>query len=449
MDKIILTFWLVIIITQTLSAQVSKTVNVTNAGSLSYILSSDVTTVTDLTITGNIDTRDFKTMRDDMPNLSVLDISKATIVDYFGTGGTSNNTTVFLRNAIPESAFDEKQTLRTILMPPSTVSIGTSAFESCNGLASITIPNSVTKIGIRAFRGCNRLASINIPNSVTSIEPLAFDQCYALTSVTIGNSVTTIGESAFSRCKKLTSVNIPSLVKSIGRNAFYECIKLTSIIIPNSVTSIGQFAFCMCTSLTSITIPDSIKSIEDGTFQDCSGLVSVVLPDLVEYINSFTFNGCTSLTSITIPNSVKTIGHQAFQQCTGLKDVYVSWQTPINTYSMYGPVFYGITYSNVFLHVPAAGTESEYKAAYERQNFNITTATSITQSSIAQSIVVYSTDGKFCISTPRSISVAVYTFTGVKVFEKQLEVGVNVLNGMPSGAFLVTFPDRSAVKVVF
>ena len=188
------------------------------------------------------------------------------------------------------------------------VRIWDSAFYERSTLTSIIIPNSVTYIGERAFRGCSGLTSITIPNSVTSIEHDTFYQCSGLTSINIPNSVTSIGNEAFCGCDGLTSIIIPSSVTSIGNMVIYGCDNLTSITIdvgnehydsrnncnaiietssntliagcknttiPNSVTSIGDGAFYFCSSLTSITIPTSVTNIGEDAFRGCSGLTSI------------------------------------------------------------------------------------------------------------------------------------------------------------------------------
>ena len=60
-------------------------------------------------------------------------------------------------------------------------SIGEGAFEDCESLKSIVIPNSVTSIGKRAFSYCSSLTSIVIPDGVTSIGEVAFEGCKSLT----------------------------------------------------------------------------------------------------------------------------------------------------------------------------------------------------------------------------------------------------------------------------
>jgi len=88
-----------------INAAVPKTVNVTTAGTLRTLLTTtEMTSVTNLTVTGSIDARDFKFMRDGITNLAVLDISGVYVQAYSGAGGTSTATS-YPANEIPESAF--------------------------------------------------------------------------------------------------------------------------------------------------------------------------------------------------------------------------------------------------------------------------------------------------------------------------------------------------------
>jgi|GEM_PF-2140852 len=92
--------------------------------------------------------------------------------------------------------------------------------------AAVVIPDTiegrpVTIIGTRAFYMTNSLISVTIPDSVISLEEGAFQSCYSLSSVTIGNGVISIGQVVFDGCGALTSLTIPSSVKSLGRYALY------------------------------------------------------------------------------------------------------------------------------------------------------------------------------------------------------------------------------------
>ena len=188
----------------------------------------DPTTITNLTVTGIIDARDFVTMRDDMPQLAVVDLSAVTIAAYTGTGTSGIVGTTYPANEIPANAFNfngkAKTSLMSIAMPFSITSIGTSAFDGCTGLTgSLTIPSAVTYIGNYAFNGCTGLTgSLTIPSAVTSIGNYAFNGCKGLTgSLTIPSLVTSIGNNAFFFCSGLNgSLNLSSSVKTIGDNAF-------------------------------------------------------------------------------------------------------------------------------------------------------------------------------------------------------------------------------------
>lgn len=181
-------------------AQVSKSINVLTAGTLSSLLTAtEKTTVTNLTVTGNIDARDVKCMREEMTKVSALDISTVSIKAYSGLMGTSAFTSIYPANEMPEQSFYNTNTgngnikLKTINLPTSINSIGSSAFSYCNGNSILGYPG---------------LSSITIPSSVTKIGSYAFDHCSFLTYVIIGSSVTSIGNYAFNYCSSLKTVII-------------------------------------------------------------------------------------------------------------------------------------------------------------------------------------------------------------------------------------------------
>ena len=262
--------------------------------------------------------------------------------------------------SIGDYAFFSCSVLTSVTIPNSVSSIGQEAFCSCIGLTGVTIPNSVKSIGARAFNGCYNLLSVTIPNSVTNIiGGSAFWGCYRLTKITVasgnpnyssdsygvlfnkskteliqcpgafkGNykiqsTVANIGDWAFANCTGMTDVTIPNSVTNIGEGAFCSCTGLTGVTVPTSVTSIGIWAFSECTGLTSVTIPSSITSIEEGTFLRCTGLTSVTIPTSVTSIGQEAFSSCTSLTGVVIPNSVTSIGKGAFDGCTSLTSLTV------------------------------------------------------------------------------------------------------------------------------
>ena len=170
---------------------VSKTVNVSTPGTLLSLLTEDeLGQIQNMTITGTIDARDFRIIRDSLQALQTLDISGVNIATYQGTDGTySTISTVYPANATPQRAFYNSSTgmgkygLLSIKLPTSLTQIGRTTFGYCYGLNSVIIPSSVTTIGQSAFSSCTNLSSLNIPYGVTSIATQAFYNCSGLTSL--------------------------------------------------------------------------------------------------------------------------------------------------------------------------------------------------------------------------------------------------------------------------
>ena len=265
-------------ITSGIFAQVSKTVNLTTAGTLSTSLASnELTNIANLTITGTIDARDFVTMRDDMPLLAILDISRVTIAAYNGTGGTSNWMTDYPAHTIPENAFLNK------------------SWQGKISLTSIVFPVSLTAIGEYSFYSCSGLISLVIPSSVASIESYAFSLCKGLTAIAIPISVTSIGVQTFSHFNGLITVDPDNLNYSSSNGVLFnktqteliQCpvSKTGNYAIPLSVLSIGGYAFIGCSGLNSITIPASVIFIGGESFAGVNGLI-IVDPDNLNYSSS-------------------------------------------------------------------------------------------------------------------------------------------------------------------
>ena len=364
-------------------AQVSKTINVATAGRLSTLLTADEkTTVTNLTLSGNIDARDVKCMRDEITAMAVLDISAASIQEYIGSAGTSSTSSLFYpANEMPQHSFRNPNTvtgnvtLKTITLPAAITSIGSSAFSGCGGLSgSLILPNSVTSIGSSAFSYCSGLTGrLTIPNSVTSIGSSAFSYCRGLTgSLTIPNSVTSIEDLAFMGCSGLTG----------------------SLILPNSVTFIGDFVFYNCTGLTSsLTLPNSVTSIGNGSFLNCRGL-----------------------TNVTIGSGAITIGDYVFENCTGLQKISVTRSLPP---AIYSNTFKGVNKETTVLEIPIGSKAAYQIAPYWKEFFLFNeadmTGTNETVMSGHQ-VKVYAGHSAIVVEgTSSGETVSLYTLNGVQV----------------------------------
>jgi len=453
-------------------AQISKNINVITPGTLSTVLdSTELSSVTDLIVTGIIDARDFKTMRDSMPVLSKLDLSPVTIAGYTGPKGTDvYGGQVYLANTIPQLSFSKnisvgKTTLTKIILPNTATSIGYNAFTNCKVLTSVTIPNSITSIGGSTFGYCSGLSTITLPDNITSIGNFTFFGCTGLTTITIPNSVRTIGESAFQYCSKLTTIVIPSSVTSINANAFQSCTALTTITVPNSVTYVGDDAFgntnlfndqpdgiiyvgkCAYTYKGSTLISNSNITITDGTkqicycaFYNCSDMTSITIPNTVTSIGYKAFYKCWGLTAITIPNSVDSIGDYAFYACIGLKSMTINAVIPPVNTSYYS--FQSVA-DTIPLIVPQ-GSLNAYKTAFCWSYFkNIQEApTSITNVS-ATSYSIYSQERNILVDNATNLGIQIFDISGRKV-AKITKASQNEILTMPTaGVYVVKVGNRS------
>lgn len=230
------------------SKQTYWDVNVTcmpnTSGVEAAIGADNVSSIVSLKINGDINAYDIFVMRNNMPNLHILDLSNANIVatengyKYYGSSTTEDN-------VIGGSFFYNQNKLLKVKLPQTITSIKSSAFRSCVYLSDIEIHEGVNIIEGRAFYGCGHLKMINLPKSLERI-----------------------GEYAFYYCSDINSISIPS-VQGIERNAFENCIRITSIILPSNLSSIGSNAFDGCSGLSEITLPSALKYIGGGVFSGC------------------------------------------------------------------------------------------------------------------------------------------------------------------------------------
>lgn len=390
-------------------------VNVTPGG-LYNLVSKNAAAITKLTLSGNIDARDFKTMRDAMPALKYVDLSNAIIVTYTGTEGPSNfENKTYPANRIPDNAFSKayckgKISLEEFILPRSINSIGDFSFYGCSYLKKIDISASVINLGNLAFESCNALIYVDKANpNYSSIDGVLFDKnqtnfIHCPTSktgnYTIPSSVTSIKNFAFESCGKLSSITIPSSVTSIEEPAFRDCSasivveennskfsgndgvlfnkeqtaliccpisKKGSYIIPSSLSSIENWAFYHCSELTDISMAASISFIGNGAFNGCNKLTTITIPTSVIYIGEQTFYSCKGLLDLTIPLSTKSIGFGAFSNCNKLSSIHAYPISPIDLNSS-SDVFMNINKTTCTLYVPFS-TRDSYKEANQWKDF--------------------------------------------------------------------------------
>jgi hypothetical protein len=334
-----------------------------------------------VTLTGAVDARDFRILRDHLTNLVLLDLSSASIAAYQGREGTLGTDSLdYPATGIPDRAFYQP------LFPAPNVK-----------LASVFFPKQLTYIGNEAFRACEGLTVVSLPPSVESIGEASFRDCKNLTTPPWTSGLQRVASSAFRGCKSFTgSLTLPANISTVESYAFYDCTGLSALTLPNTVTAVGPYAFAACTGIQTLVVPNvhaaaegayptqsvqelsltgtidarDFRSMRDdfnqvrkvhldravisaytgseGTdvtllqypaatiptaaFQNRDGLLHVDLPTMLTSIGERAFYGCQSLESIYIAASVNNIGDKSFVRCAAPftvdpdNAVYADWQ---------------------------------------------------------------------------------------------------------------------------
>jgi hypothetical protein len=416
-------------------ATTSLTVS-SSAGGLSKAIATaggTLTTVTNLTVTGTIDARDFKMMRDTMTALTIADLSGATISAYTGTDGTADITSIaYSANVVPKNAFYYCTRFSSIKISSSVTSIGDFAFYFCKGLTSFSLP-LVSSIGVESFRNCTSLSSFTIPTTVTSIGEEAFRDCSGIASFTIPASVTVIGQEA---------ISTNSLITVDANNANYSSVD--NVLFNKTQTKLIQ---CPTVKTGSYTISSTVDSLGFHAFYECANLTSITIPSTVKYIAGLAFCDCTGLTSLSIPSSVTSIDYDAFRGCSNLTSIKAYSTTPIDLSKTYG-VFNDVDTVNCILYVPA-GSQSLYAAASQWKAFkNIQIVTSVFNAT-ASNVKVTIKNGTAIISgLTQGEYLAVYNLQGVTIYSQKVTSETVSVNLPGHGVYLVKVGSES-VKVVY
>jgi hypothetical protein len=411
----------------------AKTVTVTPNGLFGSLKKGEIQSVTNLVINGEMDARDFKFLRDSMPQLVLIDMSSVTIKSYFGFDGTIGYS-YYLANAIPPESFfiantgRSNPTLTLIRLPESCVAIGSTAFKNAVGLTSVSIPNKVTSIGAEAFYGC-----------------IGLDSLY------LGTSLTTIAQGAFYRCA-MKNLVLPNSLQIIEAEAFMESLRLTNLQIPNSVLYLGTLAFYTCPSLREVTLPNGLKVLDKSVFGLCRKLTKIMLPESLTSIGANAFSFCTSLTSITIPSQVTKIDVAAFQGCTNLSSIYAFPIKPVDlSAAIYDQVFASVDKIGCMLYVPS-GSKSLYASSLEWKDFTNIIEQNVSVDLEQSSILAISPNPvrkDFIISGLNGVAEVILTDLSGKVWLSTSVVGGESVraDAWPTGVYMLRIKTSEGIVV--
>ena len=213
-------------------------------------------------------------------------------------------------------------------------------------ITSIFFGDNVKHIPAYLCYRMDSLTSITIPNSVISVGKNAFSDCPSLEAIRLtAQSVEKFLKGKGNRILALNSYYWP-------RKLVIDDVETTDIVLPDGVDCIDTMSFFLCSSLTCINIPKSVKSIEYDAFYSCSSLTTINIPEGVKSIGPSVFSSCSSLSSITIPSSMVELGDNLFRHCTSLDTISCYAITPPTVKSSTFNDYNGETRYDAILYVP-------------------------------------------------------------------------------------------------
>ena len=278
-----------------------KTIDVKTAGTLSTLVGADKFNLTEIKVTGDINSSDILCLREmagrDKMNVETsgklvsLDLSGANIVaggDSYYKNSTTNLEFTTTANIISEYMFDHCK-LESFVFPATATAIEGGAFGSCYNLkGTLTIPDNITRIGNYAFEACVSLEHVVLPAA------LKYESF----------SKPDLGSNVFSGCHALKDIVIPEGVTRIRTNAFRDCFELTKVTLPTTVTYIDGDVFKGCKKLAHIFAKRekaptaNYGTFEDGIYPTCT--VHVPAGSVDNYRGAFYWENFTNIVEGTV-----------------------------------------------------------------------------------------------------------------------------------------------------
>ena len=387
----------------------------------------DYTQVRNLKITGRINTKDFRFMRDSMDNLQSLNMKEVRVSGYMGRKpwekGDAANDHEEKEDIITGSAFNEKYSLLRIVLPDTLKGIGECAFRSCVNLTgSIIIPEGVTEIGPSAFLWCTSLTgTLSLPSTLEYIGGGgavdihgAFNDCHFNCELKLPNNLKYIGHNAFAgNSGYYGNLILPEKLEFIGDFAFAGATNLTGdlkipqgvtmisqyafqntglngtlqlhdgitgiqtgafsgtplkgeLVLPKNLTTLGASAFEGCDFSGKLNLPKDIAAIGDNAFAYNWRLMGIIeFPEGIQTIGADAFSECRSIEGLIIPESVENIRSGAFNNCFGIGSIVCKGEVPANVQRS---AFDGVAKDNFTLEVPESAIP-QYQAAVGWKDF--------------------------------------------------------------------------------
>lgn len=278
---------------------------------------TDVSSVTSLTINGEMNDADIATLRT-LTGMTTLDMTNVTLKEDLKTEGDIQ---------VPNNPFITSESQRA---KEYTFTTGLEIVADETHYMTCGIMNA-TELPAHMFDGMTNLQAITVPSSVTTFGNYCFKDCSALTTVNIPGTLTSLGSYTFYKCTALEHFTIPSTVTTLV-GTFMDCTNLKDVTmpLPSGLTEINA-AFARCTNFNpaNFVIPDNVTKIKEYAFYECTSLNNIVLPDNITEFDGYCFCGCKKLQgTVKLSNNLTIVGYEAFKDCeklnfTGVEDTFL------------------------------------------------------------------------------------------------------------------------------
>ncbi len=317
----------------------SKTVTTTSAGTLASLLTDDEkASVKELVVTGPLNKTDFNFIMT-MTALESLDIKATTIAEETLDG------TTYPADELPKEALYKNQTIKTLVLPASVITVGENSVDYTAALAVIDFSPCVNLKTIKreAFQNNNFLTAINLSGlkALETIGTLAFTTCSQkadASEVSIDlsgcSSLKDIEESAFSNNKaKALTINFSGCtsLKSLGEGAFLNG-KVANVDLSEctALETISKRAFSISSKaiakITDVKLPANLKTIALEAFRNQQKITSVSIlamtPPSLATDGFFATDGAYNAT-LTVPVGSKA-AYEANEEWKKFKEIVES-----------------------------------------------------------------------------------------------------------------------------
>ena len=352
----------------TLAIAQNETVVINNAtpGKLAQTLGAEMYTITNLKVTGSINSDDVATLRTmagfmpenvpsdwaesgeiisdyghDTPlgNCAVLDLSEAHLVKggkaYYTDERLGDTYLIESDGKANKYMFDRCYKLVSLILPNELKRLPRNFVSRCPLLVNLQIGNNVSTIDASSIHDNPYLLSLTIPEGVTTMGREACES-NGIEELTLPNSLNTIDYFTFAYNTNLKTIHFGTGLKDIAWGAFKGCSALENLDLSTSnIENIQSYAFSECTSLSSVKFPSSLRQIYGNAFSQNSALQAVTFNDGLDGIGGSAFSN-TGLTTVTLPNSLTYLGSSAFSSCKDLASISIGTgitEIPYNCFS--------------------------------------------------------------------------------------------------------------------